>query len=113
MPIPVPPTAENADDTDMEKSDRDEDWEELDEALSSGEPHFPNQQELDDLVRDLNLSKSSAELLVSRLKEWHLLDPNIRISKYRNRYTTYSQFFSMTEPLCFCTDIMEPFEAIG
>ena len=42
MPIPVPPTSENADDADLEKSDRDEEWEELDEALPSGEPYFPN-----------------------------------------------------------------------
>ena len=113
LPIPVPPVTENVDDADMEKSDRDEDWEELDEVLSNGEPHFPNQQELDDLVRDLNLPKSGAELLASRLKEWHLLDPSVRISKYRNRHRTYSQFFSMSESLCFCTDIMGLFEAIG
>ena len=38
------------------------------------EPHFPSQQKVDDLVRDLGLTKSNAELLTSRLKEWNLLD---------------------------------------
>ena len=33
------------------------------------EPHFPNQSELDDLIRDLGLTKSGAELLSSRLNE--------------------------------------------
>mgnify|MGYP003461241802 FL=1 len=30
--------------------------------------HFPNKQDLDDLVRDLDLTKSNAELLTSRLR---------------------------------------------
>ena len=30
----------------------------------NSEPHFPSQQELDDLVRDMGLTKSNAELLL-------------------------------------------------
>jgi hypothetical protein len=37
-------------------------------------PHLIAQSELNDLVRDLNLSKAQAELLVSRLKQWNLLE---------------------------------------
>ncbi|XP_044752720.1 uncharacterized protein LOC123312391 [Coccinella septempunctata] len=36
-------------------------------------PQCFNQEELNDLIRDLNLSKESAELLASRLKEKNLL----------------------------------------
>ncbi|KAJ4443238.1 hypothetical protein ANN_04906 [Periplaneta americana] len=36
-------------------------------------PHFLTQENLNDLVRDLGLSKSKAELLASRLKGWKLL----------------------------------------
>ena len=35
----------------------------------NAEPHFPTKQELDDLIRDLGLTKSGAELLTSRLNE--------------------------------------------
>ena len=31
--------------------------------------HFPNQNELDDLTRDLGLTKAKAEMLSSRLKK--------------------------------------------
>ncbi|CAG9770305.1 unnamed protein product [Ceutorhynchus assimilis] len=48
------------------------------------EPHR-TQSELDDLVRDLHLSKSKGELLGSRLQQWRLLAPNTRVSIYRTR----------------------------
>ena len=42
-------------------------------SSTSSEPHFPTKKELDDLIRDLGLTKFGAELLISRLKEWNLL----------------------------------------
>ena len=39
-------------------------------ASSSNEPHLLTQGHLKDNVRDLNLSKKQAELLVFRLKGW-------------------------------------------
>jgi hypothetical protein len=43
---------------------------------TSTEPHLISEGELNDLVRDLNLSKSQAELLGSRLQGWNLLQKN-------------------------------------
>lgn len=40
----------------------------------TSEPHPLTQGDLNDLVRDLNLSKSNSELLASRLQQWSLLD---------------------------------------
>jgi hypothetical protein len=37
-------------------------------SCSSSEPHLLTQGDLNDLVRDLNLSKKEAEILSSRLK---------------------------------------------
>lgn len=51
---------------------------------SRGEPHFPSQQELDDVVRDLNLPKPGAELLASRLREWNLLDLEVKFQSTAN-----------------------------
>ena len=42
---------------------------EVDTQSSSKDPHFPKQIELDDLTRDLGLTKAKAEILSSRLKE--------------------------------------------
>ena len=43
------------------------------EVCSSNEPHPLTEGDLNDNVRDLNLSKKQAELIGSRLKGWNLL----------------------------------------
>lgn len=48
------------------------------------EPHFINQGELNDLIRDLGLSENEAELLGSRLQQWNLLADKDRVSKFRD-----------------------------
>ncbi|KAF2903901.1 hypothetical protein ILUMI_02281 [Ignelater luminosus] len=45
-------------------------------------PHMITQSELNDLVRDLQLTKSKAELLGSSRQQWRLLAHNTRISVY-------------------------------
>jgi hypothetical protein len=40
--------------------------------------------ELNDLVRDLELSKSKADLPGLRLKQWNLIGKNARISSFRS-----------------------------
>ncbi|GFR21248.1 hypothetical protein TNCT_598221 [Trichonephila clavata] len=49
------------------------------------EPQRQNQAKLRDLVRDLDLSKHKAELLASRLHQWNLLVPGIKITECRTR----------------------------
>jgi hypothetical protein len=44
---------------------------------SAPQPHILTQDELNDLVHDLELSKSRAELLGSVLKQWNLLEKNV------------------------------------
>lgn len=74
--------------------------------------HFPNQAELNDLIRDLGLTKSKAELLTSRLKQWNLLDENCRVTKQRQRHDIFSQYFTLDEKVCYCHDINGLFEEI-
>jgi len=45
-------------------------------------PHILTQDELNDLVRDLELSKSKAELLGSRLKQWNLFEKNAKFLRF-------------------------------
>ena len=64
-----------------------------------------HQSELNDMVRDLVLSKISAELLASRLNEKHLLHPNTRITYYCEREEEACQYFSQEESIVFCHNI--------
>ena len=50
------------------------------------QPHNLTQDGLNDLVRDLVLSKSKSELQGSRHKQWNLLENNIGISSFRSRH---------------------------
>jgi len=54
---------------------------------------------MDDLIRSMGLTKENAELLTSRLKEWHLLDPTCKVTKYRKRHL---QVFSPFHNLILC-----------
>ena len=55
-------------------------------------PYYPNQKDLNDLIRDLGLTKSNAELLTSRLKQWNLLDDSVQIADQRKRHQAFSSF---------------------
>ena len=79
LPIPEPPVLESSSSTSISSEDLTDAG--FDTAGTNKEPHFPNQQELDNLIRDLGLTNENAELLTSRLKEWHLLDPTCKVSK--------------------------------
>ena len=77
------------------------------------EPHFPNHSELDDLIRELGLIKSNAEILTSRLKEWNLLGESCGITIQRERHKIFSQNFTLADKVCCCHDIDGLFKGIG
>lgn len=60
-------------------------------------------KELNDLTRDLNLSKESDQLLGSRLREKNLLAPGTTFYWYRDREAEFRVFFTFDElrPLVF------------
>lgn len=76
-------------------------------------PHLIEQDELNDLVRDLNLSKQHSELLGSRLQQWNLLAEGTRITAFRTRNKELSTFFAMEYSLCACKDIDGLMELLG
>lgn len=100
--MPVPPKNWSLDDFDECASsvDRDSEIEEEEDpdcTEKSKEPQLVSQTKLNDLVRDLHLSKSQAELLASRLQEWKLLEKNTKISTYRYRGCDLVKFFDSHE----------------
>ena len=68
---------------------------------------------MNDLLRDLDLPKNSAELLVSRLKDINLFAPGIVASFYHNRERDLMQFFRMEDEFVFCDDINGHLNAMG
>ena len=76
-------------------------------------PQLFHQSELNDLVRDLGLSKISAELLASRLNEKHLLHPSTRITYYRERDKEACQYFNEEDTIVFCHTIEGVLQYLG
>ena len=80
---------------------------------TTSERHYPNQNELDDLIRDLRLTKSGAELLTSRLMEWNLLGDDCRACVYRKRHEEFQIYYHATGDLCFCKNVNGLLAAVG
>ena len=55
------------------------------ELLVKGAPTIPTKKTLM-IVREVLLTKSNAELLIFRLKQWDLLDDSVRITSQRKRH---------------------------
>ena len=88
-----------------------EDEEEV--VLEDDAPHPFFDKELNDLVRNLSLSKHSAELLAPRLKEKDLLSDSARINFFRKRHQEYLCFFSTVKDLVYCAGIVQLLLKLG
>ncbi|XP_073493971.1 uncharacterized protein [Phyllobates terribilis] len=117
LPVPSPQKRDQTSSGKSSKSDSEEDIGDQDyvftDAVEERRPYFPNQKNVNDLIRDLRLTKSNAELLISRLKQWNLLDESVQVTDQRKRHQTFSNFFSQQDGLCFCNNVAGLFEAIG
>jgi hypothetical protein len=116
LPGPKPPKKWTIDDDNnddgpvpMEQDISDPDF----QPSTSNEPHLTSQGEPSDLVRDLNLPKSQAELLGSRLQGWNLLQKNTNISIFRYRQKDIARYFASAGDLVYCTDIDKVMAALG
>ena len=88
----------NSDDDDNEEQDI------AHEAWNAGRVSLYSQSELNDLIRDLNLPKQSAEVLASRLQEKHLKIVT-SVSFYRNREEKLRKYFQSDGQFVYCTDV--------
>jgi hypothetical protein len=81
----------------------------------STRPKLLTQGQLNDLTRDLNLSKESAQLLGSRLKENNLLASETKFYWYREREKEFRQFFSLdnTTFLVYCNNVKGLINLLG
>ena len=99
-PEPVPEELTESDlNPESLENDNDIDYHEC-----SSEPNRFNQDDLSDLIRDLNLSKKSAELLASRLQERNFLQAKTNVTFYRNREDNFLPYFKQYEKIV-CNDL--------
>ena len=73
--------------------------------LSSPKRHLVSQSELNDLVGRLELPKSKAELLGSRLHYWNPMERDVKVSFVRGRQRDLVPVFVMEGDLVYCNDI--------
>ena len=94
LPVPTPPVNKDfLSSSDEEMPSREdsaelislEDIESTYSGTSGNEPDWIMQEDLNDLARDLYLSKQQSELLASQLKQWNLVQEDVRITSFRNR----------------------------
>ena len=79
-------------------------------------PHGPEvQTQLNDLTRDLGLSKENAQLLGSRLSESSLLSEETTYFWFRNRDEQFRRYFTFDfeNSLVYCNDVKGLIEALG
>ena len=62
------------------------------------------QPELNDLVQDLDLPLTKAQLLGSQLQQWNLLEEGVRVSFYRKRQSNIAKYFSVDDDLVYCSN---------
>ena len=74
LPIPKPPSDLPVISDESAECSEDSSTE-FDPCVSERRSHFITQEDLNDLVHDLNLSKDKSELLASHLHQWNLLTP--------------------------------------
>ena len=60
-------------------------------------PQLLDQNNLNDLVRDLGLTKEKSDLLSSRLKQWNMLQKGVNCTYFRSRHASLQDFFFCTE----------------
>ena len=115
LPVPEPDVAiESSSEPESDNTaDREEDEEYMPEE--NDKPVPLTQADLNDLTRDLNLSKESAQLLGSRLRENNLLAPGTTFYWYRERGREFRQFFTTQRdsPLVYCNNIVDLMKSMG
>ena len=115
IPVPEPPgkisEMECSSSTESKESNQDT-WNAVQSTL---EPKPLTQFQLNNLTQDLNLTKESAQLLGSRLRECNLLAPSTTYFWHRNRDEEFRKYFGYVKnhSLVYCQDVSGLISALG
>ncbi|KAJ8665563.1 hypothetical protein QAD02_007225 [Eretmocerus hayati] len=116
LPIPMAPWMRE----DIPDGDRDSGNESCDFAEFSGDNpgaipalRLFDQESLNDMVRDLGLTKEKAELFGSRLQERPMLAPGTTFCQYCYREKEFAPFFTQKNSLIYCNDVSALMALLG
>lgn len=106
IPIPTPPNRDLPSSKVSSKSESEEGIADPEYNFTGGaeerNPYYHHQKDLNDLIRDLCLTKSNAELLTSRtsrLKLWNLFDENVQVAGHSKYQLAFCLFFTNQDGL--------------
>jgi hypothetical protein len=60
---------------------------------------------MNDLVLELDLAKTKAELIGSQLQQWNLLEKGVELSFHKKRQLNIAKYFLMDDDKVYCNDI--------
>ena len=83
------------------------------ETPQSLNPQQFSQPELNDHLRDLDLSKTAAEVLASRLQEKNQLSHTTEVSYFRNQEQAFVPFFTEKNKFVYCHNISSLLHKLG
>jgi hypothetical protein len=119
LPVPKPPTDMTLSDSESSDEDVGQANNNMDcdltfaRACSSNEPRLLTQEDLNDIVRDLKLSKKQAELLCSRVKGWNLLHQDTKVCFYGGHHEEFKNFFFLEDGVIFFNDVCSVMEVFS
>lgn len=112
LPVPEPPQNYLNEDEDQSMTNDNLSEDPSFEMSNTDKPHILNKNELNDLVRDLNLSKQQAELLGSRLRGWNLLQHDTTFCTYRSRHMEFLEYFAFEDDIAFCCNVQNLMQSL-
>ena len=114
LDLPIPILCNQSNHDSVSSPEETFDNEQLDKSfIEDVIPKKFSQNELNDLIRELNLSKKLSEVLASRLVEKGLLLPEVKITYYRNREINQLSHFSQNGDFVYCTNIKSLLNDLG
>jgi hypothetical protein len=118
LPVPHHPTRLTAEDeseheahTEVQNDEKDDPT--FEASTSSCEHRLLTEGDLNDLVRDLKLSKKQAKLLGSRLKGWNLLQNDTKVCFFRNHQDEFQDLCSEENDLVYCNNMCTVMDVLG
>ena len=79
LPVPVPPSVNDVKPTETSESSETS-QSEFEPDDTQRKSHFINKKDLNDLARDLDLTKEKSEILASRLQQCNLLASGVKVT---------------------------------
>jgi hypothetical protein len=75
--------------------------------------HKFTQSEMNDLIRELQLTKEKSELLGSRLRERNMMASGVKFSCYRNCEKEFRKYYAQEDQLVFFTEVRNLLHQLG